>query len=103
MSLHIGCDLPRSGLSGGLRVTLVAEFRCKFLDSAELSVFASAIRGGVPWFLSLTCCQFVAFCCSLLSLPLIKDGLQQCGEGCGGKLVQVSGVTRASGTRFQFL
>ena len=28
-------------------------------------------------FFFLTCCQFVAYCCSFLSLPPIKDGLQE--------------------------
>ena len=30
----------------------------------------------------------VAHCCSVLSLPPIKGGLQQNGEGCDGRLVQ---------------
>ena len=33
---------------------------------------------------------FVAHCCSVWSLPPIKDGLQQFGEGCDGRLVQIS-------------
>ena len=39
---------------------------------------------------SLICCEFVSHTCSGLLLPPTKDGLQHCGEGCDGRLVQVS-------------
>ena len=33
----------------------------------------------------------VVYCCSFfLSVSPIEEGLQQCGEGCGGRQVQVS-------------
>ena len=47
-------------------------------------------RGCEPLVKSLICCQClptVAHCCSVLSLPPIKDGLQQYEEGCDGRHV----------------
>ena len=77
MSLLFGCDLPLSGCSGSLeaRVSLVAAFGCKFSHDVELS--GLRLRYEVVCLVS-----FVAHCCSVLSLPPIKDGLRQFGDGC---------------------
>ena len=71
----------------------MAESGCIFFDDAEWQC-------NTRWcalVLSLTCCQFIFLhCCSVLSLFSIKDGLQQCGEGCDGRHVQALLVMLAS-------
>ena len=69
----------------------MAEFGCKFPDVAEL------------WGLCLqdevVCLGFVFDLLSVvLSLPPINYGLQQHGEGCDGRLVQETKMSRTTET-----
>ena len=64
-----------SGVSSGLSPELsFVAFGCKFSDDAHCRAATEV------------CCRLLQ---RLVASSPIKDGLQQCGEGCDGRLVQV--------------
>ena len=85
----LGCDLPLSGLSAGASVSKpicgrMPNSAASFLMMQNCQVLRHHYNL-VCLGLTLTLLSvFVAHRCSVLSLFLIKDGVQQYGEGCGG-------------------